>query len=108
MYFNYSRGFLYSKKKVKAFLNNTVLCEHPPGSHCTEGINCTFVICHNTKTIKLLDNAHKLSKQKCLVHSGYEGCSSPMGVVLNVKRRDWNIDCVLEGIENIPHVRPAL
>lgn len=97
---------MYSKKKVRAFLNNTVLCELPPGSHCTEGIHFAFVICHKTKTIKLLDNACKLSKQKCLIHSVYEGCSGPMGVVLNVKETEWDID--LEGIENIPHVRPAL
>lgn len=67
-----------------------------------------FVICHKTKTIKLVDSACKLSKQKCLIHSVYEGCSNPMGVVLNVRETDWDIDCVLEGIENTPHVRPAL
>lgn len=50
----------------------------------------------------------KYQSKKCLIHSVYEGCSSPMGVVLNVKETDWDIDCVLEGIENTPHVRPAL
>lgn len=99
---------MYSKKKVKVFLNNTVFCELPPGSHCTERIHCVFAICHKTKTIKLLDSACKLPKQKRLIHSVYEGCSSPMGVVFNGKETDWDIDCVLEGIENTPHMRPAL
>lgn len=99
---------MYSKKKAKVFLNNTVFFELPPGSHYTEGIHCVFVICEKTKTIKLLDSACKLPKQKCLIHFVYEGCSSPMGVVLNGKETDCDIDCVLEGIENTPHVRPAL
>lgn len=65
------------------------------------------MISHKTKTTELLENACKLSKEKCLIHSVYKGCSSPMGVVPNVKETDWDIDCVIEGIENTPYVLEA-